>query len=92
VLDRVTGAPGHIARSFIHLHPDAPDLKFTPLGAANVSEGSGWYSEEFGVKRSNRVITLTATTPAWFGYAIGVDAAPDRSMIERYLTRSDATA
>lgn len=73
VLDHVSGVPDHTARSFIHLHPDHPQLAFTPLGPVTVSETTGWYSESFGVKRPNRVITLTATTPAWFGYVIAAD-------------------
>jgi uncharacterized heparinase superfamily protein len=83
ILDCVSGEPGHIARSFIHLHPDRPQLAITPLGNVNVSEGSGWYSEQFGVKQTNRVITLTASTPAWFGYAIAAGAiAPHATMRE----------
>ncbi|HEV7764278.1 MAG TPA: alginate lyase family protein [Thermoanaerobaculia bacterium] len=71
VLDRIDGPPGHVAKSYIHLHPDHPELNFTPLGAVTVEEEEGWYSEEFGVKRRNRVIVLSAETPAWFGYVIG---------------------
>ena len=83
VLDRVWGAPGHIARSFIHLHPDHPQLAFTPLGPVTVSETTGWYSEQFGVKLPNRVITLTATTPAWFGYVIAAgETAPSATIRE----------
>ena len=83
VLDRVDGKPEHVARSFIHLHPARPQLAFTPLGALTVSDTSGWYSEHFGVKQTNRVITLTATTPAWFGYAISANDTPPRAtMIE----------
>lgn len=72
VLDTITGPPGHIARSHIHLHPDCAEVKLTPIGPVTVSEGSGWYSERFGEKRENRVFTLTATTPAVFGYSIEV--------------------
>jgi hypothetical protein len=81
VLDHVSGAPGHVARSFIHLHPDHPRLAFTPLGPVTVSETNGWYSEHFGVKRSNRVITLTATGPAWFGYVIAAGETPPDATI-----------
>ena len=76
VLDRISGPPGHTARSFIHLHPECAELSFTPIGAASVSETTGWYSERFGVKRANRVIVLTATTPATFGYVIGATSPP----------------
>jgi uncharacterized heparinase superfamily protein len=83
VLDRLSGAAGHVARSFIHLHPDHPQLAFTPLGPVTVSEADGWYSEHFGVKRTNRVITLTATTPAWFGYLIAAgETAPHATIRE----------
>jgi uncharacterized heparinase superfamily protein len=84
ILDRIFGAPGHIARSYIHLHPDHPQLAFTPLGTVTVSEASGWYSEQFGVKRSNRVITLTAATPAWSGYVIAAgEPAPGATITEK---------
>jgi uncharacterized heparinase superfamily protein len=69
VIDRVTGPAGHTARSRIHLQPDAP-FHFTPFGATGVTESEGWLSERFGVKRPNRVLTLTASTPCWFGYAV----------------------
>jgi uncharacterized heparinase superfamily protein len=83
ILDRVSGEPGHIARSFIHLHPDHAQLAFTPFGNVTVSEGSGWYSEQFGVRRENRVVALTATTPEWFGYAIAAgETAPRATMRE----------
>jgi uncharacterized heparinase superfamily protein len=81
ILDRVSGAPGHLARSHIHLHPDHPHLAFTPLGPVTVSETTGWYSEQFGVKRTNRVITLTATTATWFGYVIAAGETPPRATI-----------
>jgi hypothetical protein len=84
ILDRLSGPPGHIARSFIHLHPDHPQLAFTPLGPVTVSETNGWYSEQFGVKQPNRVITLTAATPAWFGYVIAAgETAPRATMTEK---------
>jgi uncharacterized heparinase superfamily protein len=83
VLDHLSGAAGHVARSFIHLHPDHPQLALTPLGPVTVSEADGWYSEQFGVKRTNRVITLTATTPVWFGYIIAAgETAPHATIRE----------
>ncbi len=83
VLDRVWGASGHIARSHIHLHPDHPHLALTPLGPVTLSETTGWYSEQFGIKQSNRVLTLTATTPAWFGYVIAAgETAPPATITE----------
>jgi uncharacterized heparinase superfamily protein len=69
VIDRVTGAAGHTARSRIHLHDDAP-FHYAPFGASDVSESQGWLSERFGEKRPNRVVTLTASTPCWFGYVL----------------------
>jgi uncharacterized heparinase superfamily protein len=84
VLDHVSGAPGHIARSFIHLHPEHAQLAFTPLGAVTLAETSGWYSEHFGVKQTNRVIMLASTTPAWFGYVIAAaEPPPQATMTER---------
>jgi hypothetical protein len=83
VLDRLTGAAGHLARSFIHLHPDHPQLALTPLGPVTVSEAYGWYSEHFGVKRTNRVIVLTATPTVWFGYLIAAgETAPHATIRE----------
>jgi uncharacterized heparinase superfamily protein len=83
VLDRLSGAAGPVARSFIHLHPDRPQLAFTPLGPVTVSEADGWHSEQFGVKRTNRVIVLTATTPAWFGYVVAAgETAPHATIRE----------
>ena len=76
VLDRINGPAGHAAKSYIHIHPDCDRIALTPLGDARVSNEEGWYSERFGEKRRNRVIVLTAATPAWFGYVIGADAAP----------------
>jgi uncharacterized heparinase superfamily protein len=81
ILDRISGAHGHVARSFIHLHPDHPHLTFTPVGPVTVSETTGWYSEQFGVKQPNRVITLTAPTPAWFGYIIAAGETSPRAKI-----------
>lgn len=81
VLDHLSGAPGHLARSFIHLHPDRPQLALTPLGPVTVSETGGWYSEHFGVKRTNRVLVLTAPTPAWFGYIIAAGETAPRATI-----------
>jgi len=83
ILDRVSGVPGHLARSYIHLHPDHPQLAFTPLGPVTVSETNGWYSEHFGVKQRHRVITLAAATPCWFGYVIAAAESPSHAaMIE----------
>jgi hypothetical protein len=83
VLDHLSGAAGHLARSFIHLHPDRPQLALTPLGPVTVSETDGWYSEHFGVKRTNRVLVLTAPTPAWFGYIIAAgETAPHATIRE----------
>jgi hypothetical protein len=69
VIDRVTGPAGHTARSRIHLQPDAP-FHFTPFGATAVTESQGWLSERFGEKLPNRVLTLTAPTPCWFGFVV----------------------
>jgi uncharacterized heparinase superfamily protein len=70
IIDRITGPVGHTARSRIHLQPGAP-FHFTPFGATDVTESEGWLSERFGEKRPNRVLTLTASTPCWFGYVVG---------------------
>jgi uncharacterized heparinase superfamily protein len=72
VVDRITGPAGHRARSFIHLHPDAPMPHIAPFGAT-VADTEGWYSERFGEKRRNRVLVLEAATPATFGYVISAD-------------------
>jgi uncharacterized heparinase superfamily protein len=72
VFDRVWGAPGHRARSFLHLHPDAVSPSITAFGGG-FREAEGWYSEAFGVKRRNRVLVLDAVTPAWFGYVVSAE-------------------
>lgn len=69
IIDRVTGPAGHTARSHIHLS-DGP-FHYAPFGTTDIRESSGWLSERFGEKRPNRVITLTAPTPCWFGYVVG---------------------
>jgi uncharacterized heparinase superfamily protein len=84
VLDRISGPPGHEVRTFIHLHPEHPQLAYAPFGAVAVTESSGWYSEHFGVKRANRVIVLTAASPAVIGYVIAADEPP--------VVRIDGTA
>ncbi len=83
VIDRLSGAAGRVATSYLHLHPDRPHLAVVPLGEVSVSHGEGWYSERFGEKRANRVILFCATTPAWIGYAIAADEAPVAEMAPR---------
>ncbi|HYC60590.1 MAG TPA: alginate lyase family protein [Thermoanaerobaculia bacterium] len=72
IVDRIEGPPAHVARSFIHLHPDATPPNIAPFGAM-LSEGEGWYSERFGEKRRNRVLVLETKSPALFGYVISAD-------------------
>jgi len=72
VIDRVEGSPAHVARSFIHLHPDAAPPNIATYGAT-MSESEGWYSERFGEKRRNRVIVLETKSPALFGYVIAAE-------------------
>ncbi|MEA2571413.1 MAG: hypothetical protein QOI24_3414 [Acidobacteriota bacterium] len=75
VIDEVTGSGGTRAESRIHLHPDA-QLSTTRLliAGARLSEGEGWYSERFGERVANRVLTLTAEgeMPLRFVYALAL--------------------
>lgn len=73
VLDRIRGAAGFTARSYVHLHPDAPSVTIEPIGDVRLEEGEGWYSERFGEKRRNRVLTLVTRTGDWFGYRVGAE-------------------
>lgn len=72
VVDRVSGPAAHVARNFIHLHPDAEVPIIAPLGAA-ITESEGWYSERFGEKRRNRVLVLERATPGSFGYVVSAN-------------------
>jgi uncharacterized heparinase superfamily protein len=72
VVDRVMGPRGHVARSFLHLHPGAVLPGFASLGAST-ERLRGWYSEAFGAKGENEIVALTAATPCWFGYVIGAE-------------------
>jgi uncharacterized heparinase superfamily protein len=72
IADRVDGAAGRVARSFIHLHPDA-ELPHLATFGGTLSETSGWYSERFGEKRENRVLLLETRSPSLFGYVIGAE-------------------
>jgi uncharacterized heparinase superfamily protein len=75
VIDEVTGSGATRAESRIHLHPDA-QLSTTRLliAGARLSEGEGWYSERFGERVANRVLTLTAegAMPLRFVYALAL--------------------
>jgi uncharacterized heparinase superfamily protein len=73
IVDRIAGEPHHVARSFIHVHPDAALPHLASFGAT-LREEQGWYSERFGEKRRNRVLVLETQTPAWFGYVVSADA------------------
>lgn len=81
VVDRIFGPAERVARSFIHLHPDAIAPHIAPLGAA-IAEGEGWYSERFGEKRRNRVLVLERTTPGSFGYVVSVDELSSATLRE----------
>ena len=72
IIDRVEGPAAHVARSYIHLHPDAPPPNIATFGATT-SESEGWYSERFGEKRRNRVLVLETKSPALFGYVIAAE-------------------
>jgi uncharacterized heparinase superfamily protein len=73
VMDRVSELNGRVARSFVHLHPDAPEVLIEGLGNVRRGETQGWYSERFGEKRRNKVLTFEAQTESWFGYVIGAE-------------------
>lgn len=78
IVDQITGPGGHEAKSFIHLHPDVDPatVAIRHFGRCSVSEESGWYSEQFGEKRPNRVVALTAVSPSMFGYVICSEGEP----------------
>ncbi len=75
IVDRVIGKGDHIARSFIHLHPDVKivsnignQLQLKRADSTfilDISEGLNWivedyeYSPEFGLKLSAKVIVIT---------------------------------
>lgn len=70
VIDQLFGRGTVRATSRVHLHPDAT-IGVHGFNARRSSE-QGWYSERFGEKVSNEVITLEATgaMPLCFGYCV----------------------
>jgi hypothetical protein len=73
VVDELLGHGETRATSRIHLHPDrtVAELNLTTYGARYGFE-RGWYSEYFGEKRENDVVTLDAAgaMPLIFGYCV----------------------
>ncbi|MCU1227887.1 MAG: hypothetical protein JWO97_771 [Acidobacteria bacterium] len=75
VIDEVLGDGVTRAESRIHLHPDASlSPERLRIAGARLSEGEGWYSERFGERVANRVLTLTAegAMPLRFAYAVAL--------------------
>jgi uncharacterized heparinase superfamily protein len=74
VIDHLLGSGAAAAASHVHIHPDATPPKIVPFRADAAAWSEGWYSEHFGEKRANRVLTLTkrAALPFTFGYIIAL--------------------
>lgn len=88
ILDEISGRGEHFAESFIHLHPEASalltdrgtveiaknakQLTVVPFGKTRIQQEQGWYCPEFGCRRPNTVLALSAQAelPLRLGYLL----------------------